>query len=546
MDESKTLQLPQCTEFIGFRWNQIPTLKFLTQYIRPYRVPYPGDERALLGPGLTLHRAQLRTLEAMERKHELASETDCDTLARHLLSQWPLREATIEGLPALPLLNVQQALLSVKPEWERLSDNHLLSEHVTDVHNLLDLCRDPARPEKTIEGNSTQEWYRCWKPSMKQPCIIDLLFQPLKELPIVEENVRQGQRSPRAQWATKIQGIVTKDQAIRHETPSGRLHQGTQPTSNHQSPTSELEEIVSHFSRSRDPVRNAYGQDLNRSLLALQQEYKNPANALAMTSLRVDTSLLHEAISSSQKEIQTRFASIHASMISGHKWLELGGLLPVLNPLTLLETLHHYVRTKSHGTIQADILSYGASIVNLQHLLRIRNAHQQADKIQLANEFHNIAHTSWKIEEHVDWLLLEIDFNLIIREDQQQVAQAMIASPNIVSNFVLQMNMGQGKSSVIIPMVATALAKDENLVRVVVPRSLLLQAAQLMSSRLGGLINRKIKHIPFSRKSPTDLDSIKAYHKLHSDIHKDRGVLLALPEHLLSFQLSGLQELSNW
>lgn len=121
----------------------------------------------------------------------------------------------------------------------------------------------------------------------------------------------------------------------------------------------------------------------------------------------------------------------------------------------------------------------------------------------------------------------------------------MIASPSTVSNFVLQMNMGQGKSSVIIPMVATALADDKNLVRVVVPRLLLLQAAQLLSSRLRGLINRRIKHIPFSRKSPTDLKSIRAYHDLHLDARKSRGVLLTLPEHLLSFQLSGLQELSN-
>ena len=94
-------------------------------------------------------------------------------------------------------------------------------------------------------------------------------------------------------------------------------------------------------------------------------------------------------------------------------------------------------------------------------------------------------------------------------------------------------------------MVATALAGDGNLVRVVVPRSLLLQAAQLLSSRLGGLINRKTKHVPFSRKSRTDIEFTKAYHQLHRAIHQSRGILLALPEHLLSFQLSGLQELSN-
>ncbi|KAL8812512.1 MAG: hypothetical protein Q9223_001173 [Gallowayella weberi] len=74
MDESKTLQLPQCTEFIGFRWNQIPTVELLAQYIRPHRVPYPGDERARLGPGVTMQRRQLRTLEAKQIEHELVGE----------------------------------------------------------------------------------------------------------------------------------------------------------------------------------------------------------------------------------------------------------------------------------------------------------------------------------------------------------------------------------------------------------------------------------------------------------------------------------------
>ncbi|KAL8686471.1 MAG: hypothetical protein Q9224_005438, partial [Gallowayella concinna] len=96
MDESKTLQLPQCTEFIGFRWNQIPTLKFLTQYIRPHRVHYPGDERALLGPGLTLHRAQLRALEAKERKHELVRQI-YSIVSQQIVSQHQFAFQLYEG-----------------------------------------------------------------------------------------------------------------------------------------------------------------------------------------------------------------------------------------------------------------------------------------------------------------------------------------------------------------------------------------------------------------------------------------------------------------
>ncbi|KAL8728585.1 MAG: hypothetical protein Q9166_005318 [cf. Caloplaca sp. 2 TL-2023] len=521
MDDNKDLQLPKCTEFILFRRNQIPTVEHLAQYIRPQRIPYPKDERALLA--VAMHSKQRRKLELAQKKYEEASEVDCKTLASHLLSQWPLREATIKGLPELPLLNVQEALNWVRPEWERLADNYQLSEHLAAVQNLLNLCRVPVHPKKKNEDGHSQEWYPSWKAASVRLYISDLLYRPLKEVSVTDGNIGHRDPSVRERWVTRLNGIISQDLPTLLGNASGRLRQPADSMMRWPSPVLELEKIISHFSRSEDPVRSAYGQDLNGSLFALQQGCKNKSGGSSLETLRVDTRVLDEAISSAQDETESKLESIRESMVKEHKWLEAGGLLPISTPIALLETLRNGTRAKSRGTIQADMLSYAESIVSLQQLLRIRNAHRQADKIQLDNERRNIAHTGWKTEDHIDWLLLEIDFDLIIREDQLQVAQAMLASPSTISNFVLQMKMGQGKSSVIIPMVATALAKDENL----------------------GLINRKIKHVPFSRKSPTDLESIKAYHKLHSDIHKSRGVLLALPEHLLSFQLSGLQALSN-
>ena len=94
-------------------------------------------------------------------------------------------------------------------------------------------------------------------------------------------------------------------------------------------------------------------------------------------------------------------------------------------------------------------------------------------------------------------------------------------------------------------MTAAVLADGSNIVRVVVPRPLLLQTAQLLQARIGGLLGRELRHIPFSRKTPTTLATIKAFHMIHQDMRKSSGVLLALPEHLLSFMLSGLQQLSD-
>src|SRR2546423_6038792 len=95
------------------------------------------------------------------------------------------------------------------------------------------------------------------------------------------------------------------------------------------------------------------------------------------------------------------------------------------------------------------------------------------------------------------------------------------------------------------PMVAAVLADTKNLLRVVVPKALLSQTAQLLQARLGGLLGREVRHIPFSRKTPTNPENIKAFYNLHKEIRASSGVILTLPEHILSFMLSGLQRLSD-
>lgn len=54
-----------------------------------------------------------------------------------------------------------------------------------------------------------------------------------------------------------------------------------------------------------------------------------------------------------------------------------------------------------------------------------------------------------------------------------------------------------------------------------------------------------MRHIPFSRRTPTGLDTTKALQELLESVQQSSGILLALPEHLLSFRLSGLQRLSD-
>ena len=114
-------------------------------------------------------------------------------------------------------------------------------------------------------------------------------------------------------------------------------------------------------------------------------------------------------------------------------------------------------------------------------------------------------------------------------------------APQAGGNTALQLHMGEGKSSVIIPMAASALAKDDQLVRVIVPKALATQMFQLLVDRLGGLLNRRIYHLPFSRFLKLNPSDVKALLAILEECKREGGILVAQPDHILSFKLMAVE-----
>jgi hypothetical protein len=90
------------------------------------------------------------------------------------------------------------------------------------------------------------------------------------------------------------------------------------------------------------------------------------------------------------------------------------------------------------------LVSYGILVTNLQRLLRIKHAMLKNDQRKILEEWQNAGHENWSPTSFTDWLLLEIETDILIRPEQIDVAHAII-SPASESNSVLQMNMGKGE-----------------------------------------------------------------------------------------------------
>jgi hypothetical protein len=100
-----------------------------------------------------------------------------------------------------------------------------------------------------------------------------------------------------------------------------------------------------------------------------------------------------------------------------------------------------------------------------------------------------------------------------------------------------QLQMGEGKSSVIVPLVAAHLSNGKALVRVIVLKPLVPQMFRILARRLSGLAQRRIYYMPVSRDMKINDAQLRDLQKLWEECVKCRGVLIAQPEHVLSFKL---------
>ena len=211
--------------------------------------------------------------------------------------------------------------------------------------------------------------------------------------------------------------------------------------------------------------------------------------------------------------------------------------------LSTTELLQHLTSGKRH-VLREDwkkcLVEYGVAITNLQRAERLLIT--MGDDSELLKELSNPGHQDWDPSTYPDWLLLEIDNNILIRPVQADIAREMI-SPSSGTNSIMQLNMGEGKSSVIVPIVAATLADGERLVRVVVLKPLSTQMFHLLLRKLSCLLGRRIFHMPTSRSVPLNKNKVEQLRNLCEECKRTGGILLVQPEHLLSFELMGFERL---
>ena len=114
----------------------------------------------------------------------------------------------------------------------------------------------------------------------------------------------------------------------------------------------------------------------------------------------------------------------------------------------------------------------------------------------------------------------------------------MTENKSTLQNIVMQMNMGEGKTSVILPMLALSLSSStSSLVRIIVLKSLFPTNYQSLQYKLGGLLNRRV--LPFACRRDMKFHNVQVsqiFHRLQQGL-SNRDIVLTSPEDVLSFDL---------
>lgn len=399
-------------------------------------------------------------------------------------------------------VNLAEAMEMVKPKLKTWYENHLFSEYLGKIGDkLMDQDYSPVKTPST--SFSLPKWNLQRKPGFIS---IDDIF----------------------------------DRAVPPVLPPGstNITELLSRTSSADTNALRLAELIDHLdAQAESRYEQEYIKDLKDSLSSLRDREEK----YNLKSEQDVEGILSHYLENCSERCDRIYSAIVSALIpsagnvsavasSVRQW-------PRLSPTFFLQQLSRSRWSKIKDW-QHCIIQYGVALTELQRAERLLNS--AGKHAELIKELINPGHTNWNPHEYPEALLLEVENGIMIREVQEQVARTMRDPPSGI-NAVMQLNMGEGKSSVIVPIVAAALANGSRLVRVIVAKPQSKQMFHMLLSKLGGLLDRRVYHMPFSRELKLGQAEATTIDSICRECMRNGGILLVQPEHILSFKLMGLE-----
>ncbi|KAG8217925.1 hypothetical protein J3R82DRAFT_6091 [Butyriboletus roseoflavus] len=432
--------------------------------------------------------------------------SDTDATIQQLLSAWPCETPPPCSLNA-GLYDVANLTSKVQSLFSSCYRNLKLKEHLTRVQRILDNVHSQGFPTPTLQYS--------FDPSQSIPsCGIPWSFTVDRLFARPAPSLQVHDRLPR----------YTPDAGNTSLSGSAPLHRL----------------VTAAEANAENPFQRRYALALRASAECFESEISLVAHGV-MELPTPETLLAHYDRCRANYIKAIRYLRQHLGPRSqSEQALEQSGQWPRVTPDALFRSLASNSPIVLSDEWKRWLTRLSLLALELQRARRLLRLHLDNLQEELRRELQNEGCDGWNAEAHPDWLLIQLQGNFLVRRVQADVANEMI-TPCSGNNTVMQLSIGEGKSSVIVPIVVVALADGDQLVRVIVPKALTAQMFHLLADRLGGLVNRRIYFIPFSRSLEVNCQEVAALHDLMSECMKERGILVVQPEHVLSLRLVSVE-----
>ncbi|KAH7400360.1 hypothetical protein BKA64DRAFT_574675 [Cadophora sp. MPI-SDFR-AT-0126] len=459
------------------------------------------ESKLLKMPGETRRMVERRR----EDEYHLAKAQHVQEFVEKLMSTSCLRDfSKILVSSHSSHIMVDEAVLALQPWFESWERNARFQQHIEKIQAVLNRLQPLRDTSELFTFSPPSSKYN---PKRTHIRFFDLVAKPVPDYVLVGEDDFRS-------WVTHT----------KHKAADRR-------------PLKDLLGRVTSRSLSKHDQR--YAADLLRSYEALSGDV-----SAQLTVPESHLPLLQKHLEQARRQEHDSYESIRSHLESGQSHASRQShMLPRLSRLSILAQLARDKFKNLPLGWRKVIVQYGMSIAVLQRADRLLKAAQNpANAAELLGELNNPGHQNWNPIDHPDWLLVEVENNILLRQEQSQIAQEMV-SPSSGSNSVLQLSMGLGKSSVIVPISAAKLADQTKAVRVIVLKPLIMQMFNILRQKLGGLLNRRVIYMPITRSLKLDGSRVIQIQSLLEEAMHTGAIVVMQPEHILSFELMGFEKL---
>ncbi|KAG8713331.1 hypothetical protein FRC09_018831, partial [Ceratobasidium sp. 395] len=220
--------------------------------------------------------------------------------------------------------------------------------------------------------------------------------------------------------------------------------------------STRLKNLLAEFRDPRaHPLNQLYGTDLEASRIDLEK-----VNASLVPDQVQSSRELKRNLHTYRSRLQDKLQEIQVALgpCTGIEAIaSAAGIWPRVTRRAILGRLALWARATISPAWQRILIEYARAYIEYQRSQRLIQLVIEGKRDEFFKELESTSTALGSWNDHPDWLLVQIEGNFSVRVVQARVASEMI-SPSSHKNMILQLNMGEGKSSVIVPIIAASLA----------------------------------------------------------------------------------------